>query len=327
MDTRDQSASEAASAVGGSIDGEMLVPLHQLRPGYSPRMHRQDSQDAAVLARSGTPLAPIIVNRATMEVIDGHHRVLAARLRGDEEIRARLFDGTEHEAVLAAIRANIRHGKRLSLAERKRAAREVLARLPHLSDRAISEYCGLSPGTIRGLRPTSTARADQVMRRLGRDGRRRPAEPGAARRAAERYLDVHPTATTSEAAEAAGVSANTVRSARRAMEAREVDRPPAPDEHKGTSTGHAGGHTSGAPPGRAGGHPPATLSGAIARASAGRLRPTGQADRELAGLAAQVPNEWLEVVVTEARRQAHAWSDFADQLEQRARLRRGTQGA
>ena len=145
-----------------------VIPLHRLRVGYSPRTHRHDVHHAALLARSGAALPPIVVNRATMEVIDGHHRVLAAQMCGEDTIRACFFDGSGAEAMLEAIRANIRGGKPLSLAERKRAACDVLIRLPHLSDRAVSECCGLSPRTVRGLWPHATAPPGSSVRRLER---------------------------------------------------------------------------------------------------------------------------------------------------------------
>jgi ParB-like chromosome segregation protein Spo0J len=51
-----------------------------------------------------------------MRVIDGIHRVEAAKLRGAKEIEARLFDGDESASYVLAVQANVTHGLPLSRA-------------------------------------------------------------------------------------------------------------------------------------------------------------------------------------------------------------------
>lgn len=124
---------------------EVAVAISALSFGQSPRLVPEDLDHARTLAEVGQALPPILVHGDTKVVIDGRHRVLAARLRGETSIRAQLFHGSEDEAFLLGVRANTTHGKPLSLAERIWAASRILSTKPELSDRVIASICGLSP--------------------------------------------------------------------------------------------------------------------------------------------------------------------------------------
>src|SRR5262245_43617336 len=80
---------------GGTAKRPEMVPLRQLLPADSPRLVGEDAKHIRVLAESEAVLPPILVHRATMRVVDGMHRVGAARLRGREAIEVRFFDGSE----------------------------------------------------------------------------------------------------------------------------------------------------------------------------------------------------------------------------------------
>lgn len=206
---------------------EASLPLSQVASSYSPRAQRLDLDHARTLAQSGSRLPPILVHRPSMQVIDGNHRIMAARLRGETTVRVRFFDGTLEEALLLAIRSNVRHGKPLTLSERKRAAHTVLRQRPELSDGVIAECCGLSPGTIRFLRESSTSQNEKLTHRIGRDGRRRPTGRGRARNQAITYLSDHPNASVREVAEALDISPGTVRAAMKLIiERQQVDETP-----------------------------------------------------------------------------------------------------
>jgi AraC-like DNA-binding protein len=117
-------------------------------------------------------LPPVLVQRSDMTIIDGFHRYLATRMKGDQRIRVVYFDGSVEDAELEAIRANVAHGKPLTLAERHHAADAILEHHHNLSDRSIAEICGLSPKTVARHRANLGARARyESERRLGRDGK------------------------------------------------------------------------------------------------------------------------------------------------------------
>jgi hypothetical protein len=164
-----EALSDDGVACGASVH---QVDVRKLRFGLSPRFSEQDLEHASLLTHSLEQCPPILVEPRTHSVIDGVHRVLAARMLGWSHISARYFDGTPEEAFLVSVRANISHGKPLTLAEREFAAKTVLRVKCEWSDRRVADACGLSGKTVAKLRQ-STAEIPQFSTRIGMDGRRR----------------------------------------------------------------------------------------------------------------------------------------------------------
>jgi ParB-like chromosome segregation protein Spo0J len=181
----------------------------------SPRIDGEDRAHTQVLAEVGQVLPPILVHKGTLRVIDGVHRVQAARLRGETMIGALLFDGDPDLAFVYAVRANISHGLPLSLADRQTAAQRIIASHPHWSDRAIAGTTGLSPSTIRGIRERVAGGVAPQAARVGRDGRIRPVSIAEGRQRAARVIADRPDASLREIAAAAGISVGTARDVRR----------------------------------------------------------------------------------------------------------------
>jgi ParB-like nuclease domain len=149
------------------------VPVASLLRGDSPRLHGESkSQLESMINAAHMP--PIIVFQPTMQVIDGMHRLTAARRRHQETIAVRFFNGTVDEAFVLAVEANIKHGLPLTPKDRKAAAARILRMFPDWSDRRIAATAGLSHHTVGDLRrDLSTGQIAQINRRLGRDGRTR----------------------------------------------------------------------------------------------------------------------------------------------------------
>ncbi|GAA2266333.1 ParB N-terminal domain-containing protein [Streptomyces amakusaensis] len=160
-----------------------------------------------------SPLPPIVVHRATRRVIDGFHRLKAARLRGAETIEVRFFDGDEAEAFVLAVRLNVAHGLPLALADRKRAAERIIATHPQWSDRRVASVTGISPGTVGDIRKR-TVRPEPEARRVGQDGRVRPLDGSAGRMLAGELLAANPELSLRQVARAAGISPETARDVR-----------------------------------------------------------------------------------------------------------------
>jgi ParB-like chromosome segregation protein Spo0J len=156
----------------------------------------------------------VLVHRATMSIIDGAHRLLAAKLRGQDEIDARLLEGDRASCFVMAVRANVTHGLPLSLADRKAAAADIIRLYPNWSDRMIASVSGLAAGTVAGLRSRPNAENSQLDGRIGRDGRARPLNPAERRQAAADIITEHPEASLREIAEQAGISPETARKVR-----------------------------------------------------------------------------------------------------------------
>ncbi|MGW7427313.1 hypothetical protein ACWGJB_46465 [Streptomyces sp. NPDC054813] len=162
-------------------------------------------------------LPPIIVHRPTMRVVDGTHRLMAARLRGEPEVKVRFFDGDERDAFVIAVRENTGHGLPLSASDRAAAAARIVRTHPHWSDPAIALAAGLSARTVSDIRRASLGESEQPAVRLGRDGRVRPLNSAEGRIRASQLIREMPGASLRAIAQRADVSPGTVRDVRDRM--------------------------------------------------------------------------------------------------------------
>ena len=129
-----------------------IVRIESLAPANSPRLAGEVHEHTQRLAESESDLPPILVHRPTMRIIDGTHRVKAMAYRGRDEIEAEFYDGSLEDAFVLSVHANVQRGLPLSLADRRAAARRILATHAAWSDRAIAQLTGLSAKTISDLR-------------------------------------------------------------------------------------------------------------------------------------------------------------------------------
>jgi len=195
---------------------EMNITVSSLVPGLYLRQAGTDSSHIRMLAdvANSDSLPPILIQRHGNRIIDGMHRVEAAKLRGNEYIKARVIDCSDEEALVLAIKTNVRHGLPLSRADRISGAKRILAAHRDWSDRAVAEAAGLSAKSIASLRNRSVEEAQFYSKRLGRDGKRRPVSAAAGRQRAAEYMRVHPEAPLREVAREADVSLGTVHDVR-----------------------------------------------------------------------------------------------------------------
>ena len=195
-------------------DGAVLVAVASLSDGSVFRVDGLCPDQVDCLADMGGAWPPILVRRDGF-VIDGGHRVAAARRLGLARILAVYFDGDTDDAYVEFVRRNVTHGLVLSLRERKEAANRVLQMHPEWSDRRVAEVCALSPKTVGRLRPTSNDIEDLDLIeggvREGRDHRLRPTRSGSVRRRVIEALRVQPEASLRTIAVAVGASPETVR--------------------------------------------------------------------------------------------------------------------
>lgn len=181
----------------------------------SPRLEGQSRAHVKLLAEVGADLPPILVHRPTMKVIDGIHRVLAARLRDDNEIEVQFFDGSADDAFVLAVSANVSHGRPLTLADRKAAAANILTTHAAWSDRRVGHVTGLSHRTVASIRSCSAGQDVHLNDpRLGLDGKLHPLTNWAGRQAAAELIRSDQTASLRDVAKKAGVSPGTVRDVR-----------------------------------------------------------------------------------------------------------------
>lgn len=232
--TQPQSETQPQSQSHSQVRRTATVPIATLVPGESPRSAGQVDEHVARLAETDDPLPPILVERGSMRVIDGMHRLLAARLRGRDTIEVEFFEGSAADAFLYAVKANVTHGLPLSHEDRRAAAIRIISSYPHMSDRAIARVTGLGATTIASIRRGFADLVPQSGVRIGRDGRARPLDAARGRlRAAELFVE-RPQASLRQIAREAGVSPATAADVRKRLERGELPtstrtpRPPEP---------------------------------------------------------------------------------------------------
>ncbi|MFD3744036.1 hypothetical protein [Nocardia sp. NPDC058633] len=187
------------------------IAIDKLKLASSPRVHGVDIRHVRELVEVGAGLPPIIVNRETMEVVDGAHRIMAARQRGESEIDVSFFRGSETDAFVLAVHVNAEQGLPLSREDRLSATRRILDIHAMWSDRMIAELVGLSTKTVALIRACSTEAEPQLNKRLGRDGKMRPVDSTNARLRAAELFKSKPNSSLREVARAVGLSPATVK--------------------------------------------------------------------------------------------------------------------
>jgi ParB-like chromosome segregation protein Spo0J len=305
-----------------------IVQISSIRAGYSPRLGGEDTAHVARLAAVEEELPPIIIERRSMRVIDGMHRLRAASLQGREAIAVRFFDGSSEDAFLHAVQANVRHGLPLSQNDRHSAAERIVKSHPHLSDRAIAQLAGLSAKTVGAVRRRSSA-VPHVGARVGKDGKVRPLNSVEGRQQAAQFLAEHPGASLREVARAARISPGTARDVRNRL-ARGEDPVPTrrgdADKHKRPTLPTARSGVS-----RAMRQAPAFVLDKLLRDPSLRLNEQGQRllrwlqhnpiePQERSSVVDAVPPHCAAMVVELARQNAQNWLDFAHELDERTRV-------
>jgi hypothetical protein len=139
------------------VNPAVLVPIKEIIVDDRLQPRQDGLADDHIAALMETPEAwpPVIL--AQLEVgkylIDGFHRHEAARQLGLGEISASIYapaPGTDLLGV--AFQLNAKHGRPLTLRDRKAYAVTLLARHPDLADREIGRHCGLHHETVGALR-------------------------------------------------------------------------------------------------------------------------------------------------------------------------------
>jgi hypothetical protein len=298
------------------------VAIADLKLGESPRLGGIDQRHVRVLARAEEVVEPILVHRATMTVIDGAHRLVAAQLRADSTITVRFFLGSGEDCFAEAVRANVGKGKPLTLMERRKAACRLLEQHPDWSDRALAEICGISPATVCRLRGCASVQISQTRARLGRDGRVRPVDTIAARAAASKLLEETPEKSLREVARQVGASVSTIRDVRA-----RVSRGEAPVALRASRNGSDIQEAPISP------IVPSPVTPSVVRFQDDRALSSTEESRCFAAwfdhhfiraehwepFVNDLPLSRLYEIIEEARTRAAAWSQLADYLEERVR--------
>lgn len=141
-------------------------------------MDRDTVSHYAELYLNDTVLPPILVFYDGLKywVVDGFHRVAAARQAKRSTIEADVRKGTQTEAQYEALKGN-KHGLPLMAHDRARAVQRALRLHPEYSDRRIAADVGVSHNTVAKYRAAEgpTGQSDHSTR-VSKDGKTRPAK-------------------------------------------------------------------------------------------------------------------------------------------------------
>ncbi len=139
-----------------------------------PRCDGLSEEHVAALMETPEDWPPIAVAHVNGEdfVVDGFHRVEAATRLEYESIAATVFYPDQNTNLFdIAFSLNIKHGRPLTLRDRKTYAAWLLQRHPELTDREIGRRTGLHHETIGALRnarvPSSGRKPGEIPSDVG----------------------------------------------------------------------------------------------------------------------------------------------------------------
>lgn len=132
----------AAKGYSASPDDIYVVP------GFNIRTLDQEHVDALAKAyMAGQYVPPILVavgEGGRLELVDGHHRLQAAKIANVKRLQLSEFEGSEQERIAEAIRSS--QGRSLSATERARAYQRLRAN--GWSDKEIADSVARSEGDV-----------------------------------------------------------------------------------------------------------------------------------------------------------------------------------
>ncbi|MGW2282315.1 transcriptional regulator [Streptomyces sp. NPDC001770] len=310
-------------------DGPRLVsiPIVQLLPGDPPALEGEDKTRVIRLAALESPLPPILVDRKSMRVVDGIHRLMAASVRGLEVIVVEFLDGSSDETFLKAVGANPEHGLPLTQADRTAAAFRILTSHPSMSDRAIAKFTGLGARAVAELRRSSDSVPESDVR-IGRDGKVRPLNGAQGRLRVAELIRENPEASLRQLARRAGVSPATALDVRRRLE--RGDDPVSGQVSPGSVGTGAGRALPEQDPAVIGPQSAAMLEKlmrdpSLRQSELGRrllrmFKENVLGAKDMADIVASVPSHCAELIIQLSRHNARIWEDFAQELNGRPRV-------
>jgi uncharacterized ParB-like nuclease family protein len=165
----------------------MSVKLSEIAMDKATQMrasiNRNAILDYAEMEQQGSEPPPIVLfgrfGRPKYHVGDGWHRIFVKRRLGKKTILAEVRNGGRREAVLYAASANLKHGVRPSLDDRRKACITLLkdAEWRKWTDTTIARQCGLNQQTVakyrEWMKPEKEVTKEQVRTYVDREGRER----------------------------------------------------------------------------------------------------------------------------------------------------------
>lgn len=119
---------------------------------------------------AGAQFPPIVVfhDGAEYFLADGFHRYFAAKKAGSPGFKCDVRQGTLRDAILHSFEANISHGLRPSIADRRKSVTAMLLDIEwqEWSDREIARKCGVSHTLVAAMRKELGAEKKETKYKL-----------------------------------------------------------------------------------------------------------------------------------------------------------------
>ena len=167
---------EESLQVRAKLDQETIQEYAQQM--VPPGSDLESGVDHEVLDIHGVPFDPITVVLTPDDellLVDGWHRVAAARKKKIAKFQASVSSGTRQDALEACLIANARHGLRRTRADKRRAIKLALKdpEFVKRSDRWIAEMTGVTSPTVTRTRAdlVEAGEIDFQKELLTKDGR------------------------------------------------------------------------------------------------------------------------------------------------------------
>jgi DNA-binding CsgD family transcriptional regulator len=322
----DLETTETGFKIPDCLSNVVMVRIDEIRDvDFHLRIGGLKSACVADLARLNGNWPPIVLLPGVNSVVDGRHRLAAAKRLGHASIASVFFNGSAEDAFVRAVHLNVRQGLPLTLKERERAALRILKSHWDWSDRQIAELCALSPGTIRVLRGAGHRPSEQFAHldaRRGRDGRTRPVQPEMTRVRIREALTSNPGASLRQIAKLVNCSPETVRVVRSLSKSVEAAESETLVEAKSQADTSPDQRTRVESPAASPSPDPALTSTTDGAAFALWFDKSRVTVEQCFDFVPVVPLSRIYEISDEARKRADAWLAFARELESRSGSRR-----
>lgn len=153
-----------------NIDRDQSIQCRAAVSNETVRSYADDMSDGAKF-----PPVDLYGTKDKAWIGDGWHRIEAGDSLEWKDIPAILHPGGRVDALKHALRANALHGQRRTNADKRKCVQIALQEFPKLADSAIGKLCGVDHKTVAIYRPKNLGNS-QVEKRVGLDGKRRPAK-------------------------------------------------------------------------------------------------------------------------------------------------------
>jgi hypothetical protein len=135
-------------------------------------MNPEVVEEYAELMKEGTIFPPLEVfdDGENKWLVDGFHRIHAAKAIGNKEIKCQVLKGTQREAILRSVEANKSHGLRRTNKDKRNAVITLLndEEWQYKSSREIAEKAGVGNNLVARIKNELDIATDKI---IGKDGK------------------------------------------------------------------------------------------------------------------------------------------------------------